>query len=859
MGAAPITGSALPQGFTLDPPQGAALPPATTGSALPQGFTLDSPTTMAPSNDTQAALTTQVESGGKIGAINPNSHAAGLFQFTPATAKQYGLTTFDLVNPDPTVQARVRSAFDQFTSDNAASLTTALGRSPTPAELYLAHQQGATGAAKLLADPTKLARDVVGLAAVTQNGGTANMTAGDFVQLQEQRISKAAVAAMPASAVKAVSAILPDQQIGQQPMPPRGPGWLYKTQAPDQVANAIATGLVGAAHGGIDVPLHSLAEGTGWVLNKLGIGGGQPNIASTVSGIAPPNAYDAAVQGVDQYNKLYGATTAANSTAGTVGNIGGGIATAMLTPELNMFKGGSLLANAARGALGGGIYGAEQNSASGGRLASDVALNAGAGAVAGTVLPPVARAAGGLYRRIFGGATDPAAAAAVAAARERLANFKALGLEGESGPTMGMIGRDPTQFQRELDTAAQAGKGQPLVQRYQNINAGLKSAIDDLKNATGGTATTPYEAGGNTANALTTKWQEMQAGTVTPAYAAVMRPDNVLPADQFSELIKSNPLFPTAIKAVRADPILSASVKGLPDESLPVLDLAKRHLDDLHGGAIANNAPNRAAIAGDAAKQLTAKLDVAFPGYADARAAAEARFGEFDTKTMSAIQRGTMQPDDVIHRTLWAGKVADVDALKNALLTGTPEQIARGTAAWNDLRGQTMDKLITAGFGPDGAGKFSPSAFNKAVKTLGYERLTRIFTPQEMETLNRIRLAGNDAFSAPPFSSPNYSHSGTFLANEGVAGLGATALKAVNQASNVAGGFMAVPHTLVTRPLETAMQGLGARAAMRGALSPNIDAAVAAAARARAGQAMAALLQRLPMSQAAAAIYGQRQ
>lgn len=871
------------------PPQGAALPPPSGGAAGNFFDKFDSPagslSAPLPSNDTQFALTSQVESSGKVGAVNPNSRAAGLVQFTPATAKQYGLTTLDLVNSDPTVQQKVRSAFDQFTADNTKTLSASLGRAPTPGELYLAHQQGATGAAKLLADPKALARDVVGLAAVVQNGGSANMTAGDFAQLQEQRISLAANAAqkMP-TAAGAVSSLLGPAKIGLQPVGSRGSAVPAARGgvAPDQVANALGNMLVGAAHGGIDTPLNSAAEGAGWLLDKAGLA---PNrtVGNLVGG-QTPSLYDTAVKNVDQENQLYNATEAANSVAGKVGNIGGGIASAMIAPEFGLAGKAGFLANAARGAIGGAAYGAEQNSATNNTLAADIGTNAAVGAAGGAVLPYVARGVGSIYSHIFGGGAKvapevlPAAAAAqrieptlgqpaavpsvaqlpadpVAAARVRLANFKALGLEGESGPTLGMVGRDPTQFQIEQDTAAQAGKGQPLVQRFQNVNAGLKSAIDDVHAGMGATATTPYEAGKNAATALTTKWQQMQSGSVSPAYAAVMRPDNVLAAPQFNDLLKSNPLFPAAIKAVRSDPIIGASVEGMPDASLPVLDLAKRHLDDIEGGAIKNGATNRARVAGDAAKELTAKLDIAFPGYADARAAAEARFGEFDRNTMAAIQKGSLEPDDVLKRTLWNGKVADVNALKNALLTGTPEQIQRGTAAWNDLRGQTMDRLIAAGFGENGAGKFSPHGFNKEIKILTYDRLSRIFTPDEMTTLNRIRLAGSDAFSVPAFSAPNYSHSGTFLANEGVAGLGAGALRAVNKVSNVAGAFVPVPHTLVTRPLESVMEKLGAKSAMNSALSPSIQASVAAAARLRAGQQMAALLQRLPLSRAAAAIY----
>lgn len=116
-----------------------------------------------------------IESKFDPAAHNP-SGASGLFQFMPATARQYGLA-----NPfDATASA---DAAARLAKDNAAYLFRKLGRAPSVGELYLAHQQGAGGAAKLLANPGALAKDVVGLQAVIQNGGRADMTAGEFANL----------------------------------------------------------------------------------------------------------------------------------------------------------------------------------------------------------------------------------------------------------------------------------------------------------------------------------------------------------------------------------------------------------------------------------------------------------------------------------------------------------------------------------------------------------------------------------------------------------------------------------------------------------------------------------------------------
>jgi len=133
----------------------------------------------------------QIESSMNPGARNPRSSAAGLFQFIDSTAKNYGLTN----KLDPVAAS---DAAARLTRDNAAFLGERLGRQPTPAELYLAHQQGAGGAAKILANPQADAASVVGPQAVALNGGRPGMTAGDFAGLWTGKFDGTKV--MPAAA-----------------------------------------------------------------------------------------------------------------------------------------------------------------------------------------------------------------------------------------------------------------------------------------------------------------------------------------------------------------------------------------------------------------------------------------------------------------------------------------------------------------------------------------------------------------------------------------------------------------------------------------------------------------------------------
>lgn len=136
-------------------------------------------------------------------AQNPNSSAGGLFQFVDKTWKAYGRGA-DKYDPAANADAAAR-----LTLDNRNALRAGLGRDPTAGELYLAHQQGAGGALKLLRDPNA----VVGGDAIRLNGGRDGMTAGDFARKWTSRFDGAAPA--PATA----TAYTPDRPLAQA-MPP---------------------------------------------------------------------------------------------------------------------------------------------------------------------------------------------------------------------------------------------------------------------------------------------------------------------------------------------------------------------------------------------------------------------------------------------------------------------------------------------------------------------------------------------------------------------------------------------------------------------------------------------------------------
>jgi hypothetical protein len=151
----------------------------------------------------------QLESGLRPDARNPNSSAAGLFQFINSTWKQYG-------QGDPLDPSANADAAGRYLTDVSRHLQSSLGRAPTPWELYLGHQQGMGGATALLRSPDKRAVDaltaIYGSPVAARRAIALNLpsgsnlhpdtvTAGQFASLWQSRFNRTAPAgfALPES------------------------------------------------------------------------------------------------------------------------------------------------------------------------------------------------------------------------------------------------------------------------------------------------------------------------------------------------------------------------------------------------------------------------------------------------------------------------------------------------------------------------------------------------------------------------------------------------------------------------------------------------------------------------------------
>ena len=165
-------------------PQGVDFSPRFTSPADIEGIIRGAASRYGISPDDAVAVA-RLESGLNPRAQNPRSSAGGLFSFIDSTWNQYG--GGDKYDPIRSADAGAR-----YLRDVRDTMSKGLGRTPTVGELYLGHQQGASGALRILQNPDGFAREAVGPDAVVLNGGTIDMTNRDFAARWDRKAARAA-------------------------------------------------------------------------------------------------------------------------------------------------------------------------------------------------------------------------------------------------------------------------------------------------------------------------------------------------------------------------------------------------------------------------------------------------------------------------------------------------------------------------------------------------------------------------------------------------------------------------------------------------------------------------------------------
>lgn len=376
----------------------------------------------------------------------------------------------------------------------------------------------------------------------------------------------------------------------------------------------------------------------------------------------------------------------------------------------------------------------------------------------------------------------------------RLADFRTVG----ATPTRGAITLDPVQITREQNLAKIAANasddslsGLPQIQNQNNA-----TLIRYLNNAGAGNAPDAVATGESVIGALGRNL-EAQQGNINNLYSAardstgrsfpldgrsfadraIRELDDrllggALPADvrnrinaissgQHPFTVDYAEQFKTAIGNLQrsANDGSTRAALGVVRRALdetPVLGLGEQTAAQ---GARAVNSGSLPAIPGnpDLGEQAVAAFN-------QARAAHRAMMQRVEASpALRAVYEGTATPDQFMNRFV-IGKGATIQDVVNLR-----QNLGNDQAAVNAVRGHIVDWLKGKALNSasDEVGKFSSSAYNKALQSIGERKLAQFFTPEEIAGLRSVGRVGSYMQAQPVGSAVNNSNSGALLAGRG--------------------------------------------------------------------------------------------
>lgn len=362
----------------------------------------------------------------------------------------------------------------------------------------------------------------------------------------------------------------------------------------------------------------------------------------------------------------------------------------------------------------------------------------------------------------------------------RLADFRTVG----ATPTRGMVSQDPVQITREMNLAkigANSADGQLQgLPRLQNDNNA--TFIRNLNNG-GATQGDPFRAGQAAIGGIAGRDAEM-AANVNNLYGQVRNmAGGDLPLDRkpfidniFGALQQENRMafLPSEIGAT-----LNAISAGNTPFTPQTVDMLKTMMATASRSSNDGNVRAALTIARNALENTPVNLPSVGPGVAtgaqaevlrgagqqandvlgamnEARRAAAQRFGWQESARPIEAALGGAQPDKFVQQFVLNGTLSDaraiaqnapIDEVKNAIVLHLKEKALNGAA--------------------DEVGKFSQSAYNKALSGIGDRKLALFFSPEELNQLRAVGRVASYAQVQPVGSAVNNSNSGALMLGKG--------------------------------------------------------------------------------------------
>lgn len=384
-----------------------------------------------------------------------------------------------------------------------------------------------------------------------------------------------------------------------------------------------------------------------------------------------------------------------------------------------------------------------------------------------STLTKIAESAGGLEK------LDPKAL-------ERQARLESLDVPVPA--TRGQITRDPVQLRNEGNVSAtEAGK--PIRDVYVAQNKAIIDNLDVLKGKTRGTADTPEQVGQSVQDAGLRAKLDVKRQEVKQKYA------DAKAAGELTAPVSPKPI----IKTIAESPdkthfgwvqswLTDMGVVKKNASGTITRKLTLQEMEDLRQAAVAR-AMDGGTEAHYAGKIISA-IDQATEGvggkaYQAARKARREQATEFEEQgAVAQLVENKSRTDravaleDTWRKTVIGGSIDDLTKVKRSLLTGGDAATrTAGKKAWRDIRAQTIDYITKEATKSvtrfeDGTPNVTPASMERAIKSVGPEKLNEIFGPGTVKQLNRIMEATRDIKTEPPTGfkgSPTFANIIAFL------------------------------------------------------------------------------------------------
>ena len=339
----------------------------------------------------------------------------------------------------------------------------------------------------------------------------------------------------------------------------------------------------------------------------------------------------------------------------------------------------------------------------------------------------------------------------------RAARYRAVGVQQ---PTVGQITRDPAAWKFERETIKQDA-GKPILEAFQQSDADIAAAARRIVDEQGGNIG-PEAAGTRVKDALKARSDALRA-EVSSLYKAVRENAGSQRATDLTN-IRNLANHPDWADNAQYDDMLASVNKRLSryaDADGGQSGLTASQAEELRKfvGGLGQNSSQTFAMRRTIQDAIdTDVLDgIGGQPFAQARAAAKARFDEFSKTYAGKLAGDTVSPESVGKSFRSAN--TSLDDLRSVVKS--IENSPGGKEALPAIRSQYVDEVLSSAITQDG--KINGTAmYNNFTKNA--PRLRAVLEPEAYKAVRRTAMAARDLTADVPYANVNHSNSASEIA-----------------------------------------------------------------------------------------------